>query len=777
MSVMFNVIFVSRCSSTHHKLAMDALRHVRGDDADRWRDLFLKHHPSYLEGSKAPDDRFKDFKNHVLHVGEGEWGGAIKAVQTWYDRFVNSLREQDWEEAVFAAGVLSHYYTDPLQPFHTGQTEAEGKVHRAAEWSICKCYHEFQQIIEQDFGGYPALELPTTPDWLADHVRNGAHAAHRSYDLCIEHYDLAKGVRNPPAGLDQEMKDAIAELIGLATVGFARLLERGFDESQVQPPAVELMLDAIIAQCRRPVNWIVRQLKDLHERNLVMDIYREAQNTGKVIESLPMDDRAIRRLHAQEVRQIPLGELDAEQPKVTGSAHGTGEPPRSRPREPVTRLARGSRFRFTRGQRPTAVPQAAPQPQSIPSQPLPVGRVDTVRNETLPPDQDVRREVIAQSAPVATPLGGTYLAAGPFISDVTPVRPDHSQPASGAMPPVNRPLLSERDKNRDAFDRLRESAERRTVYEGIGPASPSIAPAQPTPSATSAFLQPVVEQVAEDRSIVGNTWSAARPVADNRPREQMLPTTDWQQQRAERDRIERDRQDQDRQERERLERERLQRDRMERDQAERDRMERDRAERLRADQARMDQERQERERSDRERYERDLARQRDELARTDIENTTMPLASSRTSRSGRFFLETTSDVEQAPSIGGKTADRLRSVGLRTVRQLLDAAPEKTAARINQRWITAEVIRQWQQQATLVCRIPELRGHDAQILVGCGITDPDDLATRSPDQLKSAVDAFCATTAGERILRGSEPPDAAELREWIAAASQARGLAA
>ena len=155
----------------------------------------------------------------------------------------------------------------------------------------------------------------------------------------------------------------------------------------------------------------------------------------------------------------------------------------------------------------------------------------------------------------------------------------------------------------------------------------------------------------------------------------------------------------------------------------------------------------------------------------------MPLASSRTSRSGRFFLETTSDVEQAPSIGGKTADRLRSVGLRTVRQLLDASPEKTAARINQRWITAEVIRQWQQQATLVCRIPELRGHDAQILVGCGITDPDDLATRSPDQLKSAVDAFCATTAGERILRGSEPPDAAELREWIAAAGQARGLAA
>ncbi|HRT28011.1 MAG TPA: hypothetical protein P5573_07845, partial [Syntrophales bacterium] len=116
--------------------------------------------------------------------------------------------------------------------------------------------HELQNILEQDLDGYPEVELPTTPDWLADHVRNGARTAHQYYETCIEHYDLAKGVRNPPAGLDQELKDILAELIGLAAVGFARLLERGFDESQVQPPEVELVLDTIIAQARRPVNWV-----------------------------------------------------------------------------------------------------------------------------------------------------------------------------------------------------------------------------------------------------------------------------------------------------------------------------------------------------------------------------------------------------------------------------------------------------------------------------------------------------------------------------------------
>ena len=38
--------------------------------------LILKHHAQYLEGSKAPDKEFKDFKNHVLHVRDNMWGGC-----------------------------------------------------------------------------------------------------------------------------------------------------------------------------------------------------------------------------------------------------------------------------------------------------------------------------------------------------------------------------------------------------------------------------------------------------------------------------------------------------------------------------------------------------------------------------------------------------------------------------------------------------------------------------------------------------------------------------
>ena len=107
-----------------------------------WQRLFLQHAKLYLEGSKAPDNEFKDFKNHVLHTRDGYWGGAPEKVRSWYNHLVEALALEDWPTAAYCAGVLSHYYTDPLQPFHTAQSEAENNIHRAVEWSISKAYDE-----------------------------------------------------------------------------------------------------------------------------------------------------------------------------------------------------------------------------------------------------------------------------------------------------------------------------------------------------------------------------------------------------------------------------------------------------------------------------------------------------------------------------------------------------------------------------------------------------------------------------------------------------------
>ena len=119
MNLLFRIVYAAHASGTHHKLALDALRHLKGMDADLWQRLFLQHAKLYLEGSKAPDNEFKDFKNHVLHTRDGYWGGAPEKVRSWYNHLVEALAQQDWPTAVYCAGVLSHYYTDPLHPFHT----------------------------------------------------------------------------------------------------------------------------------------------------------------------------------------------------------------------------------------------------------------------------------------------------------------------------------------------------------------------------------------------------------------------------------------------------------------------------------------------------------------------------------------------------------------------------------------------------------------------------------------------------------------------------------
>jgi len=143
----------------------------------------------------------------------------------------------------------------------------------------------------------------------------------------------------------------------------------------------------------------------------------------------------------------------------------------------------------------------------------------------------------------------------------------------------------------------------------------------------------------------------------------------------------------------------------------------------------------------------------------------------------RFFLSRSSEVEKAPSIGPRTARMLEAIGIRTVEELLSISPDRVAEKLNHRRITPEVIQQWQSQASLLCQIPELRGHDAQILVACGISTPEVLASQNPDELFAVVEPFAHTKEGERILRSGSQPDLAEVTEWIQWAANARTLRA
>lgn len=148
-------------------------------------------------------------------------------------------------------------------------------------------------------------------------------------------------------------------------------------------------------------------------------------------------------------------------------------------------------------------------------------------------------------------------------------------------------------------------------------------------------------------------------------------------------------------------------------------------------------------------------------------------------RSGglRFFLNRTSNIDKAPSIGPRTAQMLEAIGIRTVEDLMNMTPERISEKLSHRRMTPQVIQQWQHQARLVCQIPELRGHDAQILVACGITTPEELSRQNPATLLAVVEPFSNTKEGERIIRSGRKPDLAEVTEWVQWAANARAFKA
>ncbi len=141
----------------------------------------------------------------------------------------------------------------------------------------------------------------------------------------------------------------------------------------------------------------------------------------------------------------------------------------------------------------------------------------------------------------------------------------------------------------------------------------------------------------------------------------------------------------------------------------------------------------------------------------------------------QFFLDEADDISAAPSIGSKTAERMHRIGIRTVSDLLHGSPKDISSRVDNRRMSAKTIEQWQKQSYLMCRVPNLRGHDAQILVACGICEPEQLAAMDADTLLGIVGPFSKTKEGGRILRTGKKPDRNEVSEWIDAAAHCREL--
>ncbi len=135
----------------------------------------------------------------------------------------------------------------------------------------------------------------------------------------------------------------------------------------------------------------------------------------------------------------------------------------------------------------------------------------------------------------------------------------------------------------------------------------------------------------------------------------------------------------------------------------------------------------------------------------------------------RPFLKASDDVEAAPSIGARSAQRLAEAAIFTVADLLAADPDATAAILRAHGIDVRTIELWQSQARLVMEVPGLRGTHAQLLTGAGYHDADAVAAADAGALCAAVLRYAATSDGQRILRQGESPDADKIKGWVESA--------
>jgi len=443
MNLLFRIVYAAHANGTHHKLALDALRFLEHPEAEAWRRLFLSEAETYLEGSKAPDKEFKDFKNHVLHVGDTYWGGAPEKVESWYALLVRALRSGTWAEVVWSAGIMSHYYTDPIHPFHTAQSPAENEIHRAVEWSISKSYDALWVVAQQL--PPPEIAIGPEPTAIKDHVIAGAERSNAHYEALIAHFDFSRGVVEPTEGLDPVARAIVADLLRYAATGTARLIDRAIAEAGAEPPEVPITARTFIAGLQIPQKWVVRKLADAADRSQVEAMFDELTATGRVEATLPEDDRQVRDLYEAEVaaprrehaaaerarrrRENPLPQGRIPKLKAAAGKHATAAEPLARLRKRLKAVeAPLATASATTQLAPPVVPPHAPETAREAAPPMPLeAALEAARTAArqaaprtnLKPSDDIERapsigrKTAARLAPLGIRTVADLLAADP----------------------------------------------------------------------------------------------------------------------------------------------------------------------------------------------------------------------------------------------------------------------------------------------------------------------------------------------------------------------------
>jgi hypothetical protein len=271
-------------------MAIDALHYVQTPAGKRLVTWLQRYHRQYLKGADDPDTRICDFQNQIIHVEDGFWGGGPRVARQWYNRLLGYLAEKRYGKAAEAAGILSHYFMDALQPLHTGETRREAVIHAPLERSIYYCYDE----IRQRWNSNPLREvfhLPDGNDWLRESMLQGAKYAHGRFSLLVNSYRFDAGIDDPIDGLNDISRAALAELLGRSVTGWARVIERAAQDTENllrHPlPVASHTVPLTLAVAGSPFGWWRRRSLQCLEDRRIKALAKEYRRKGYLRKYLP----------------------------------------------------------------------------------------------------------------------------------------------------------------------------------------------------------------------------------------------------------------------------------------------------------------------------------------------------------------------------------------------------------------------------------------------------------------------------------------------------------
>jgi hypothetical protein len=140
-----------------------------------WLEVFQYYLPELITGSTTPDQVWQDWDNHLYYPETGDYNAPWAAAE-WFEFARDNFTAGNWEDGFFAAGVLTHYFSDPCIPVHTD-----------SNWPG---HSGYEKDINENLG---SLEIDDPTESIIENVTDlviqNAEYSHQFYDTIVAHYD------------------------------------------------------------------------------------------------------------------------------------------------------------------------------------------------------------------------------------------------------------------------------------------------------------------------------------------------------------------------------------------------------------------------------------------------------------------------------------------------------------------------------------------------------------------------------------------------------------